>query len=69
MAGLTQASGVRRLTIDIVSDTVCPWCYVGKRRLEKALSAAKHLSLEVQVRWGMAGGGGVATVPSPFTKL
>lgn len=25
------------LTIDIWSDVVCPWCYVGKRRLEKAL--------------------------------
>jgi len=25
------------LTIDIVSDVVCPWCYVGKRRLERAL--------------------------------
>lgn len=25
------------MRIDIVSDTVCPWCYIGKRRLEKAL--------------------------------
>lgn len=25
------------LTIDVISDVVCPWCYVGKRRLEKAL--------------------------------
>ena len=25
------------LKIDIVSDVVCPWCYIGKRRLEKAL--------------------------------
>ncbi|PGH17301.1 hypothetical protein AJ79_01185 [Helicocarpus griseus UAMH5409] len=24
--------------IDIVSDTVCPWCYIGKKRLEKAIS-------------------------------
>jgi predicted DsbA family dithiol-disulfide isomerase len=23
--------------IDIISDTVCPWCYIGKRRLEKAI--------------------------------
>src|SRR5512138_911865 len=27
------------LTIDIVSDVVCPWCYIGKRRLESALAA------------------------------
>ena len=27
----------RRLTIEIYSDVVCPWCYIGKRRLERAL--------------------------------
>jgi predicted DsbA family dithiol-disulfide isomerase len=27
-----------RIKIDIVSDVVCPWCYIGKRRLENALS-------------------------------
>ncbi len=27
------------ISIDIVSDTVCPWCYIGKRRLEKAMRA------------------------------
>jgi predicted DsbA family dithiol-disulfide isomerase len=26
------------LTIDVVSDVICPWCFIGKRRLEKALS-------------------------------
>src|SRR5436309_15758823 len=26
------------LTIDIVSDVICPWCFIGKRRLEKALA-------------------------------
>ena len=26
------------MTIDIVSDVVCPWCYIGKRRLEAALA-------------------------------
>lgn len=25
------------LTIDVISDVICPWCYIGKRRLEKAL--------------------------------
>jgi predicted DsbA family dithiol-disulfide isomerase len=28
------------IRIDIVSDVVCPWCYIGKRRLEKAMAAA-----------------------------
>jgi predicted DsbA family dithiol-disulfide isomerase len=27
-----------KISIDVVSDVVCPWCYIGKRRLEKALS-------------------------------
>ena len=26
-------------TIDVISDVVCPWCYIGKRRLEAALAA------------------------------
>jgi predicted DsbA family dithiol-disulfide isomerase len=35
--------------IDIVSDVVCPWCYVGKRRLEKAL--ALRPGVAVTVAW------------------
>jgi predicted DsbA family dithiol-disulfide isomerase len=27
-----------KIKIDIVSDVVCPWCYIGKRRLEKAIA-------------------------------
>jgi predicted DsbA family dithiol-disulfide isomerase len=27
-----------KIRIDIVSDVVCPWCYIGKRRLEKAIN-------------------------------
>lgn len=38
------------ITIDIVSDTVCPWCYVGKRRLERAL-AEKPEDIKVMVGW------------------
>jgi predicted DsbA family dithiol-disulfide isomerase len=36
------------LTIDIVSDVVCPWCYVGEKRLEEALADE---SGPVVVRW------------------
>ncbi len=35
--------------IDIVSDVVCPWCFVGKARLEKALALVPDVN--VQVRW------------------
>lgn len=30
-----------KIKIDIVSDVVCPWCYIGKRRLEKAIDTLK----------------------------
>jgi predicted DsbA family dithiol-disulfide isomerase len=36
------------LRIDVISDVICPWCYIGKRRLEKAIAAQQH---EVRVRW------------------
>ena len=37
------------LTIDVVSDVVCPWCYVGKRRLERAI--AQRPDVKIDVRW------------------
>lgn len=37
------------MIIDVWSDVVCPWCFIGKRRLEKALSLFEHRN-EVQVR-------------------
>ena len=39
-----------KVTVDIVSDVMCPWCYVGKRRFEKALSELDD-TIEVDVRW------------------
>ena len=35
------------MKIDIVADTVCPWCYIGKRRLERALAARPQPGLEI----------------------
>ena len=39
--------------LDIVSDTICPWCYVGKRRLAAALPIleAEGLTFDVAVAW------------------
>ncbi len=37
------------MRIDIYSDTVCPWCYLGKRRFELALAARPNL--EPRVTW------------------
>ncbi|MFQ5959455.1 MAG: DsbA family oxidoreductase [Alphaproteobacteria bacterium] len=33
--------------IDIISDVVCPWCFIGKRRLERALAVRPDLDVEV----------------------
>jgi predicted DsbA family dithiol-disulfide isomerase len=38
------------LTIDVVSDVICPWCFIGKRRLEKALALLGHPAA-VRVVW------------------
>ena len=37
------------IEIDIVSDTICPWCYVGKRRIERAVDGFD--GDEVRIRW------------------
>ena len=40
------------LTIDIVSDVVCPWCYIGKRKLEAALASPEAAGLPpLKIRW------------------
>lgn len=39
----------RTLTVDIYSDVICPWCYVGKRRLERALKAWD--GVPATIRW------------------
>ncbi len=38
------------MRVEIWSDVVCPWCYVGKRRFEQALAAFPHAH-EVEVVW------------------
>jgi predicted DsbA family dithiol-disulfide isomerase len=38
-----------RITVDVVSDVVCPWCYVGQKRLERAIAAVPEI--DVEVRW------------------
>ena len=38
------------MKVEIWSDVVCPWCYVGKRRFEEALSRFRHAD-QVEVEW------------------
>ena len=35
-------------SVEVISDVICPWCFIGKRRLEKAIAA---LGKPVKVRW------------------
>jgi predicted DsbA family dithiol-disulfide isomerase len=37
--------------IDIVSDAICPWCYVGKRQLERALAMLAQEGMHFSVHW------------------
>jgi predicted DsbA family dithiol-disulfide isomerase len=37
------------MPVDVVSDIVCPWCFIGKRRLEKAIALRPDIAVEV--RW------------------
>lgn len=41
------------LNIDVVSDFVCPWCFLGKVRMDKAVAefARKHPDTEIRVNW------------------
>ena len=32
----TQQSGGRTIQVEIYADVICPWCYIGKRRLDLA---------------------------------
>lgn len=41
---MTEQTPVR---IDVVSDVVCPWCFIGKRRLEKAMALKPDIPVEV----------------------
>ncbi len=37
-------------TLDIISDPICPWCYIGKAKLDRALEAAPDHPFEIQWR-------------------
>src|ERR1700733_14404336 len=37
------------LPIEVISDVVCPWCYIGKRRLEQATALTPDV--DVAVNW------------------
>jgi predicted DsbA family dithiol-disulfide isomerase len=50
-SGSTSATAPVGTRIDIVSDAICPWCYIGKRHLERALAALADEGLMFSVHW------------------
>jgi len=47
----TDINAPQALHLDVISDTICPWCYVGKRRLEAALPILAAEGLTFKIRW------------------
>ncbi|UOM34563.1 DsbA family oxidoreductase [Acuticoccus sp. I52.16.1] len=44
---ILDTSAIEPLHIDVVSDVMCPWCFIGKRRLEKALAEIDDITVRV----------------------
>jgi predicted DsbA family dithiol-disulfide isomerase len=42
-------AGTREISIDVVSDAVCPWCFVGQKRLDRAVASLPDI--DVAIRW------------------
>jgi predicted DsbA family dithiol-disulfide isomerase len=38
------------LAVDVISDVICPWCYIGKKRLERAIALIESQQ-KIGVRW------------------
>jgi predicted DsbA family dithiol-disulfide isomerase len=45
-----ESANAGTVRIDVVSDVVCPWCYIGKRRLEGALALTPDIAVDVNWR-------------------
>lgn len=39
------------MQLDVISDTVCPWCYIGKKRLDKAMDAWDRKDVAIDLTW------------------
>jgi predicted DsbA family dithiol-disulfide isomerase len=45
-----ESSDTLSVHIDVVSDVVCPWCYIGKRRLEEAIASTPNVTVNINWR-------------------
>ena len=44
----SKAADATMISIDLFSDPICPWCYIGKRRLEEALAIRPDIRVEIE---------------------
>jgi predicted DsbA family dithiol-disulfide isomerase len=44
-----EMSEMSAITVDVVSDVVCPWCFIGQKRLDRAIAAVGNV--DVHIRW------------------
>ncbi len=49
MTNLSQDDASPTVHVDIVSDVICPWCYIGQKNLESAISGIEGVNIEI--RW------------------
>jgi predicted DsbA family dithiol-disulfide isomerase len=50
LMSVTVPAPANALPIDVISDVVCPWCFIGKRRLEKAIALKPDIPVTVHFR-------------------
>jgi predicted DsbA family dithiol-disulfide isomerase len=43
-------SDKQTVSVDVISDVVCPWCYIGQKRLDTAIAAADGIAVDVHWR-------------------
>ena len=46
---MVESAGRAATHVEVISDVVCPWCYIGKRRLEGAI--ALNPDIDVSINW------------------
>ncbi len=51
VGNLGKAAMSEPIGIDVYSDVVCPWCYIGKRRLDQALVELREMNVAVTCDW------------------
>jgi predicted DsbA family dithiol-disulfide isomerase len=45
-----MSDAAEKLVVDVVSDIVCPWCFIGKKRIETALALVPDIAVELRFR-------------------